>query len=410
MKIELNDRFLRSLKPDPDKRLEVSDTKCVGLRFRLSSHGHASWIYQKRIKGKGKRTHTLGAWPKPVSLSQARALGFQLQAEAARGIDRVEVAKEERAKAEVERAQAVSCREVLNNYRDLHLSTIRTGDERYRQISTALAQLMDVPFSKITRRDIQAAVDRKAQEGRRPYANRIRAALIAFANWAFLRGYADEPIGAGIGKATKERARDRVLSLDEVRDIWRSTLDMGDLWGPFFRLMILTGQRRGEVSRLRWSEVDFSKCLVTKPGSETKNGRPHKTHLSHPAILELKQRESRRSESDFVFSADGSRPVANPSHAKKRLDELLPNDFEAWRIHDIRTAMATALANAGEAEAVVDRILNHSASGSAPSAVARVYNQSEQLPQRARALDRWADLVTKHQSKIVVLSGANRSV
>ena len=89
------------------------------------------------------------------------------------------------------------------------------------------------------------------------------------------------------------------------------------------------------------------------------------------------------------------------SNAKKRLDRLLGEDFESWRLHDIRTAMATALAEAGEPETIVDRILNHVASGSAPSAVARVYNQAEQLPQRANALDRWADMVTGKTGEVV---------
>ena len=81
------------------------------------------------------------------------------------------------------------------------------------------------------------------------------------------------------------------------------------------------------------------------------------------------------------------------------------DEFEAWRLHDIRTAFASALAEAGEAETIVDRILNHSASGSAPSTVARVYNQANQLPQRARVLDKWADIVTGNVGMIFSLHG-----
>jgi integrase len=89
---------------------------------------------------------------------------------------------------------------------------------------------------------------------------------------------------------------------------------------------------------------------------------------------------------------------------KRRLDERLGQDFEHWTLHDLRTAFATVMAEAGESEALVDRILNHSASGSAPSAVARVYNQSSQLPQRALILDRWAGLVTQSFDDVVSLT------
>ena len=79
---------------------------------------------------------------------------------------------------------------------------------------------------------------------------------------------------------------------------------------------------------------------------------------------------------------------------KKQLDVILGDEFKPWRLSDFRTAMATALAENGEAETIVDRILNHSASGSAPSAVARVYNQAENLTQRAAALETWGRMVT----------------
>ena len=63
------------------------------------------------------------------------------------------------------------------------------------------------------------------------------------------------------------------------------------------------------------------------------------------------------------------------------------------------------MAEAGVTESVADRILNHSASGSAPSAVARVYNKAEMLPQRAAALDRWAEMVTGEAGKVVQIHG-----
>lgn len=402
VKKEITEGLLKSLvKNKPDQgRVEVSDTKRAGLRVRVSSSGRASWLYEKRVKGGTKRRQTLGTWP-TMGLSEARALALEIEAEAAKGIDRVEETRVQKARREADAAKRISVQQALDAYRDLHLDTIKTGSERYRQISQALGEHLGTAIGELTRKDIQAAVDAKAQAGRRPYANRVRSALVAFANWAFLRGYIDEPIGAGVARATKERARDRVLSLAEIREIWAATYDMGKLWGPFFRVLILTGQRRSEISELRWSELDFDARLIVKPGTATKNGKPHATHLSAAGLQELDALRPEVSKTEFVFSFDGVRPVANPSHAKSRLDQLLRAEFEPWRIHDIRTAMATALANAGEPENIVDRILNHAASGSAPSAVARVYNQADLLPQRAKALDRWAELVTQTNAQVI---------
>ena len=170
------------------------------------------------------------------------------------------------------------------------------------------------------------------------------------------------------------------------------------------RLLILTAQRRGDVLGLDWSEVNFDQSRIELAGSRTKNGKPHITHLSEPAMSELRALSAGQ-RTGLVFTTTGTTAASGVSKAKRRLDALLGEDFEHWTLHDLRTAFATAMAEAGEPETVVDRILNHVASGSAPSAVARVYNRAEQLPQRAKALDRWAEMVTQETAKVVALHG-----
>lgn len=362
-------------------------------------------MYEKRIKGGPKRKHTLGSWPEPVSLSAARSMALELEAEAAKGIDRIAEAAAKRKADAAKQAKRLTVREAVNLYDQLHLSNLRSGSERKRQLEQSLAAHLELSVEEITRRDLQAAIDAKASSGRKVYANRIRTALMAFANWAWKRGYISEPVGAGLTKATNEAARDRVMSLAEVRQVWQATFELGDFWGPPFRLLLLTGQRRSEILGLRWDEVELKKSRITKPGSRTKNGRTHITHLSDAAKNELSQLAGVDGQAKgLVFTTTGTTPVSGVSKVKLRLDKQLGADFEHWRLHDIRTAMATALAEAGEPENVVDRILNHSATGSAPSAVARVYNQAEMLPQRAAALDRWAEMVTSESAQMLRLA------
>ncbi|MFT6675940.1 MAG: integrase [Sulfitobacter sp.] len=412
MKKELTNRFLESLKPPETGRLEISDSRRQGLRFRLSATGSATWMFEKRVRGGKKRKHTLGTWPEPVSLSDARAMALEIEAEASRGIDRVEIAEAERIRNEASASQAYTVQEVLNIYDKVHLSTLRRGKDRYRQLEVALSDHLSVPIAEIGRADFQRAVDAKADEGYRVAANRTRAALLAFSRWAWGRSYISTDIGAGIPKATKETARERVLSLHEVRQIWEATDGMGDLWGPALRLMILTAQRRGEILGLRWDEIILENAQIVKPGSRTKNGKPHTTHLSRPALEQvglLKTRladgETIENELGLVFTTTGNTPPSGVSKAKTKLDKLLGDNFQSWNIHDLRTAFATAMVERGIPENVADRVLNHSAVGSAPSAVARVYNRAGLLEQRARALDLWAQLVTEAQSSVVKLHG-----
>lgn len=236
------------------------------------------------------------------------------------------------------------------------------------------------------------------------YANRYKAALSHFARFAWNRGYTEIHIGDGLTGAVREKPRDRVLSIDEIRMIWEITFKEDGVFGPLVRLLILTAQRRSDIGKLRWSEVNFERRRIDLVGERTKNEKAHITHLSDPALRELtKLRETADADAAYVFTTSRRTPVSGFSKLKKRLDARLGPDFQPWRFHDLRTGFATAMAEAGEPEAIVDRILNHVASGSAPSAVARVYNQSSQLPQRGLILDKWAEFLTNEGGDVLKL-------
>lgn len=408
MKRDLTDRFLRSLSAPEAGRIEISDTKRPGLRFRLSASGRATWVFEKRVKGGQKRKHTFGAWPEPTSLSTARAMALEIEAEAIRGVDRVTIAQADKLAAEIARSKELSVSEVLDTYDALHLSTLRRGKERRNQLNQSLSLHLDSPVGELTKSDLQRPIDEKLTAGRTVFANRIRAALMAFTRWAWERGHIATDIGASLPKAAKEIERDRVPTIEEVRQIWSASFEMGDVWGPFLRLLLLTAQRRSEVLGLEWSEIDFERGRITKPGSKTKNGKAHVTHLSVPAIDELVALKAKLSVEDklvqgLIFTTTGRTPISGVSKAKVRLDALLGDDVAPWRLHDLRTSFSTAMAESGVPESVADRVLNHSAVGSAPSAVARVYNKAEMLPQRADALNRWAEIVTGERGTVMKL-------
>jgi integrase len=390
----LNDRLLRSLQPPETGRLELTDNKSVGLKFRLTPNGRATWSVQVNVHG-DKRRFTIGEYP-TIGLADARKRAGKLRADALTGLDPI---RERRAKAEIEKSQQTVA-QVLDLYVSMHLKELRTGHEREQQLRWALARCLSNPIGKLNRQDLQTAIDAKAAEGRAYAANRVRAALTAFTKWAWERSHLPDNVGAGTRRAAKEKPRERVLSLDEVRAVWQATYSMGDLWGPFLRLLILTGQRRGDVAGARWSEIELDARRWAISGQRTKNGKPHIVHLSDAALAEfmaLRKTACR----ELIFSTTGETPVSGFGRVRDRLHELVK--IEDWRLHDLRTAFASALCEAGEPEGIVDRCLNHCATGSAPSAVARVYNRSEMLPQRARVLDRWAEMVTGDRGVVVEL-------
>ena len=389
-RVMLTDRSVAALQPK-EKRYDVSDSKRVGLRVRVAPTGIKTWVFEKRVRGESKlRSHTLGRFP-VISLAESREKALTLEKEAVEGVDR---------KAEVKNMQTV--RTILDRYDEMHLAQLRTGKQRRKQIEVAFGNRLDDPMNKVERRHLQEFIDKVAGKGTKVLANRYKAAISAFTSFAWKRGYIDQNIGAGLAKAPgKEKPRDRLLTLTEVRAIYDAAGLLSPLWTPIIRLLILTAQRRGDIVGLRHSEIDFDKRRIDLPGSRTKNGKAHIVHLSEPA-LEIASAVTPTN--DLMFTTTGKTPVSGFSKVKVEIDKLLPEDMAPWTFHDFRTAFATIMAEGGADEGIVDRILNHSASASAASAVARVYNLSAQLDKRAIVLDRWAELVTKRSAKVVSIA------
>jgi integrase len=399
-------KALEALKPPSSGRLELTDSDVPGLKFRLTSKGAASWSLQVNVHGE-KRRFTLGEYP-VLGLAKARAKAAALREQAKQGYDPIRERRSAQASTAHELMTRVTVFDAIERYAATHLRpNLRTAVERERQLRAALKPHAEKSIGDITRFDLQAAIDAKATEGRVGAANRIRAALMHFSRWCWERGYLAEHTAAASTRAAREKARERVLSLSEVRLIYEQASCLGPLWMPFVRLLVLTAQRRGDVAGMLWEELDQAACRWSIPGYRAKNGKAHIVHLSRPAVqmLTAMHKDVGSPLRGLIFTTTGTTPVSGFGRVKLRLDQSLSQariaagrdegnaDLEPWRFHDLRTAFASALCEAGEPESVVDRVLNHAATGSAPSAVARVYNRAMLLEPRARVLDRWAMMI-----------------
>lgn len=408
MKTRLTDKQLKAVEPPETGRVVLTDTDRPGLRFRVTASDRRTFLFEKKIKGGPRIAVTIGSYPE-WSLKEARAEALKVELEAQAGIDRRKVAADERVAREVAEAQSKSVATLLELYIAQHvrvnLKAGQSRDERERQLRGSLSHLSNVKIGDLTRADLQRIVDAKSAEGKYVMANRLRAAMRAFTAWCWNRDYIEIDPGAKLQSAVKEKARTRTPSIDEVREIWGATFEMGSLWGPLIRLLILTGQRRSEIAEMQWPWLNHSACRIEIPDS--KNNRPHIVHLADPALAELgaiRERQAQQgTKSSYVFTTTGRAPVSGISKALDRLRVRI-NGFrqaaeieamEHWTLHDLRRSMATALAGAGFSEGVVDRVQNHVAGGSRPSQVAAVYQLNEMLDERARALDCWATLIVR---------------
>jgi integrase len=211
-------------------------------------------------------------------------------------------------------------------------------------------------------------------------ARSMFAALSALFGWLIAKRRLRVNPCLGVAKPESSKARDRVLSDDEIVKFWHATEQVSHPFGPLLRLLLLTGARLNEIARARRSEL--SDDVLTIPAERSKNHRPHAIFLSPLAREQL-----RGLETDLLFTTNGRTPVSGWSKLKKRLDN--ETDIPPWRLHDIRRTVASGLAGIGIQLPVIERVLNH-VSGSFGGIVG-VYQRHEFKEEQKAALDRWAN-------------------
>ena len=157
---------------------------------------------------------------------------------------------------------------------------------------------------------------------------------------------------------------------------------MGYPYGPLVRLLMLSGQRRGEVAEARWREFDLGGRLWSIPPERFKSNATHIVPLTGDA-LDLLAALPRWAGGDFLFSTDGGKkPVNGFSKSKARLDKIV--GFDGWTVHDIRRTVRTRLSALRVSEPVAEMIVGHSKKG-----LIRVYDQHTYLDEMREALTAW---------------------
>jgi len=254
-----------------------------------------------------------------------------------------------------------------------------------RYLQTHWKPLHGYAVDAVQRHDVANVLDAIAKTRGKVTADRAKAALSGFYAWAAERDSSVVPPTLHVKNRANGHSRDRVLSETELAQIWHAVADMGD-YGAILKLLILTGQRRSEISDLSWSEVDFDARQIALPPERTKNHKPHLIPLAQPS-LEILDAAPKRVGRDYLFG-EGSKGYQGWSKSKARLDTEL--DLDPWTVHDIRRSVVTHLNETGIAEPhIIEAIANH-ISGSR-AGVAGVYNRSQYALGKRRALERWGD-------------------
>lgn len=380
-----SDATLRALRPPESGREEWRDQRVSGLRLSVTNRGSMTWYLIGRLAGTGRVVRlNMGPYIRGID-GQLR----KVRREAAQAADKLRAGihpdqEREEARALAARRKADTFSVVRDRFLARHASQLapRTGKAYKNALSgPRLAEWESRPIHEITRRDIIELLDRIAIEDKAPVmANRMRAYLGAFFNWAVETDVLTAAPTDRVRKPAIERPRDRWLSADELRAVWAAAESLGYPFGPFVHLLIVTGQRREEVATMRRSDIDGDRWVQTM----NKAHRVHVVPLS-PLALEILESVPQTVGSDYVFTTNGSASISGFSRAKRRIDAEL-GDMEPWTLHDLRRSVATHMRELRISRDTVSAILNHAPRG----VTGRHYDQWQALDEKTEALNAWA--------------------
>jgi integrase len=415
---KLTDLFVERAPVPAFGRTEYFDAGFPGLALRITDNGRKSWSLFYRFHGRLRR-FTIGRYP-AIKPAQARREATIALERVRQGID---PAEEKRTRRDAPSPEAEPFQAVVQDYLERHVRkncAPATYKEAKRDLEcNVLPEWRGRPIASINRRDAISLIDGLVERGVEIQANRTLARVRALFNWAIEKDRVSASPVEHMKPPTKERARDRALTDDEIRWFWQACDEIGWPFGPLFKLLLFTAQRRDEVGGMKWTEIDFDKRTWTLPRDRVKSNRGHEVHLSGAAIevlTSLPQIPIGGHERDWVFTVTGATAVSGFGNAKRRLDavmltamrnEIGPKSeaIPHWTLHDLRRTAATGMAQLNFAPHVVDKVLNH-VSGTIRG-VAAVYNRFQYIEERGKALEAWGryveDLVTPIRSNIIAL-------
>ena len=361
------------------RRYDLFDAKTRGLGLRVGTGGTKSFFVMRRVNGQMQR-RSLGGYP-DLSLADARKAAEKELSLMSHG---------EGSKHSNDR----TFREVYEDWIARDQAENRTVQQVCNSMELhVLPKFGTRKISDISKTDIIRLVDAIGDAGKLTQANRILAYIKRLFSWAVKRDLVVASPAMNVEMVGKETSRDRVISPDELGRIEKAARALPYPFGAYTRLLLLLAQRRDEVAKMRWSEVDTATQIWTVPGIRMKNREAHLVHLSDQALAILSVMP-RFEDTDLVFPATRSRtegdrrPISGFSKGKLRLDEK--SGVNDWIYHDFRRAFAShATERLGVSPVVADKILAHK--GGVVRGVAAIYNRAVYLEERRKALQTWAN-------------------
>jgi integrase len=378
-KRKISELFLRKLRPK-ERPFVVWDTIQRGLAVLVQPTGFKSWkcVYHFHAR---PRWYHIGA-ADAVGLADARRLASRVMFAVAEG-------KDPAAERRAERGRGTFA-ELAARYVEEHA---KRRNRSWKQADALVRRHLIPRWGKlaaaaVTRGDAKAAM---AAIAGAVTANQTMAAASAIFNWGIKEGeVAVNP--CALVERNKTQSRERVLSDAEVPSFWKAFDDAGLVAGAALKMILIMGQRPGEIRHMRREHVVDG--WWTMPGEPvpangwpgTKNGASHRVWLPAPAQAIIGELSDDDESAGFVFAG----PRGGPVRLDRPMRELCAKlGGERATPHDLRRTHGTMIAGLGFGRDAMNRIQNHRDGG-----IASVYDRHQYAVENKAIMEAVAAKIT----------------
>jgi integrase len=348
-----------------------------GFGVRVTAGGSRAFVLDYRVNGT-KRRFTIGehgAWSVIAAVEEAQKLR--------RAVDKGTDPQTEKDRARSAEPFGKTVGTVLDDFiaryvRPKLRGAVAIESAFNKHVRPAIGKIV---VYDLTRRHLAEMLDHVEDKAGPVMADRTRAYFRKALVWWSERDeeFLFSKVFVKVAPRSTSESRDRVLSDDEIRAIWPA---LTGTFGALVKVLLLTGQRRGEVAGMRRSEIGEDDGIWEIPAARMKGKKPHAVPLT-PAVTAI---IAAQPAGDLVFPSSANTPFTAFGDAKADLDKRAP--IAPWRVHDLRRTARSLMSRAGVDSDIAERVIGHALTG-----VRRTYDRHDYAAQKKAALERLAALI-----------------
>jgi integrase len=342
---------LEAINPPKTGRDSYRDTKTAGLNFVITANASKSFYFVKRINGKPTRIR-IGGFP-GINIDEARKEAQRFNGEIAKG--------ENPHANRRNKTNVPTLKELfdywLTTHAKIHKKSWEADVRLFNQYCTALHNKQ---LTQLNKPDI-VKWHQKLGEKHGPYlANRVYSLVSSLFRVGDELGYHGTNPCLGI-RRFPEKSRERFLMPDELKKFYAAVMEEEPLYRDLIFMLLFTGQRKQNVFKMQWKDLDLERGLWHVAGEQLKNGSPLVVVLSTNALAILNERTGASDKhADWVFPTTSGRGigcVSSATHAWDRVRER--SGLTDVRIHDLRRTLGSWQALSGASLQIIGKSLGH---------------------------------------------------